>query len=155
MMIAIATALGALTAGAATHLAATLDGNEPAEFLVSGSLRAVSAMASELRVVAPHASPRLSEIDLPELVIRPERRRLPSAVAQSQPPCRHDWRPLVTGPDDRRVRPLCPSEIGSNARADATNADASTVHASNELQRLQVPHAFAGDHLIESSARLP
>ncbi len=176
LIIAIAAALGALTAGAAAHPAAVRAiaerarvgasnvaesaisrvAKERPDFLVSGDVRAVSAAGSELRLRAQRPLSPVTEIDLPHMTIRSASNRVATAtVAENQAPCPPAWRTLVSGPEGRRVRALCPSELATNAVVEPPKAEHVSAGASDEPQRLEVPHAFSNDHLIDPKAPLP
>jgi hypothetical protein len=173
LAIAFATALGALTAAAATHPASLHNAFARAHSVAASTERnivnevrggrvetlqghAASEVDARVASVRPRAKPvALNEIDVPALLIRaggdgaPVRTR-PAAVTskKADAACSPSWRSLDSGPSDRLVRVLCPSEITGSVKPTATAPEADGVRESDVKQRLEVPHAFLGDHLV-------
>jgi len=173
LAIAFATALGALTAAAATHPASLHNALARAQSVAASTERkilgevradrvetlqghAASEVDALVRSVRPRARPvTLSEIDVPALMIRAggggssARTSPPGAMSKkADAACRPDWRPLDSGPSDRFVRTLCPSEINGSVKPTAPAQKADGSRESDVKQRLEVPHAFLGDHLV-------
>jgi hypothetical protein len=158
LALAGVTALAALTAGAATYPLAA----RRAHVLRSGDARGVARALPALSARVERATAAVNEIDLPKLTIvagaRAPRKTAPVASPANTPaaaPCRPEWHSLETGPSARQVRSLCPSELEGGVPPAISAPERAGGTASNGLLRLEVPHAFMNDHLVDPKAPVP